>query len=430
MRIKQIRISIIVGIIGLLLILLIQGYNLYNIWRFNTDKIDQSIWLCLKETASNLNELHNCTPNDINPVQQANSNCYMVDVGCDYSETNLVHSLKTHLNKHNLNLEFKLATYNCSLNELKYLGYYNTHSLQIDSVLTDSIAQWPAPDIDVQNNTEYYFCILFYGKDTLLLHQMQLWLIMAALSFLVIAFFSYTMFAFFKQKHLSELQKDFINNMTHEFKTPISSINIAADVLGGFKEAPQRFSTYAKLIKKENNRLNKLVEQVLNIARIDKGNNLYRKENFHAHELINEILQNKPFTQNASIKTQFNAGKPIIFGDKMHFSNIILNLIDNGIKYNNAEIAITISTKQLGKSIIIDVEDNGIGMDKKYAKKIFQRFYRIPTGNIHDVKGFGLGLYYVNQIVKNMGWKINCQSVLGKGSIFSLVIPTSKSKNN
>lgn len=241
----------------------------------------------------------------------------------------------------------------------------------------------------------------------------------------VVASFAYTLNAILRQKKLSELKNDFINNMTHEFKTPVSTIMLASEALRepNAGRDQERIARLAGIIYDENLRLNEHVERVLNMARMDKGDIRLNIESLNLHDLINEVVEHLQLNLQAKKQTlQLNlqAQQPIIQADAFHAKNVIQNLIDNASKYSAEGKNIRIATEQLPEGIRMRVMDEGQGMKKEQINKIFDAFYRVPTGNIHDVKGFGIGLHYVQSVLKLMHGKIAVKSEFGSGSEFSV----------
>ena len=237
--------------------------------------------------------------------------------------------------------------------------------------------------------------------------------------------FGYTIFSILRQKKIAEMKTDFINNMTHEFKTPVSTIMIASEALKDNELAfdRARVSRLANIIYEENARLGSHIERVLNIARIEKNDFKLDKKPVDVNEMIAVVVDSmelKLQKYNAKTTLQLDAENPIISADELHFSNVIYNLIDNAIKYSIGEPDITISTLNKNGQVVIRVADKGIGMSRDQQTKIFEQFYRIPTGNLHDVKGFGLGLSYVNTVVKRLNGMISVRSEKEKGSEFEL----------
>ncbi len=229
------------------------------------------------------------------------------------------------------------------------------------------------------------------------------------------------MWIILEQKRLSELQKDFINNMTHEFKTPISSIKIASDFLANDKtlQSDARLSKYAQIIREQNQRLNNQVEKVLNIARLEKDSIELKKEIFEVNQTLNEILINESLKlKQGNITFAPLKHEVYINADKLHFVNVVANIIDNGVKYSKDEPVVNIFLNEDAKDVLLHIKDHGIGIDKENQKKLFDKFYRVSTGDVHNVKGFGLGLYYVKNICLAHGWQIQVISETGSGTEF------------
>jgi two-component system, OmpR family, phosphate regulon sensor histidine kinase PhoR len=264
----------------------------------------------------------------------------------------------------------------------------------------------------------------------------SLWLpIVSAIIFtmLIMASFYLTVRTMLRQKKLSEIKNDFINNMTHEFKTPLATISLAVDALRNEKVVSdkEKMTYFSTIIKEENKRMNRQVETILKAALMDKQEVQLLLRPMHAHQVIKDVVEN--FTlqleeKNGKAELLLNAENDFIDADEVHFSNLINNLIDNAIKYSKDDqpTMIRITTESTPKSIVIVIEDNGIGMSKETAKRVFEKFYRAHTGNIHNVKGFGLGLSYVKTMVEAHGGEIKVDSVLGRGSTFTLEFPLKK----
>jgi two-component system phosphate regulon sensor histidine kinase PhoR len=244
-------------------------------------------------------------------------------------------------------------------------------------------------------------------------------------------FFAYAIFIILRQKRLSEIQKDFINNMTHEFKTPISTIGISANVLSN-KEIlndPNRLANYAAIIADQNKRLENQIEKVLQVARIEQNKLNLKFEETDVHSLVSEVAENFNLNVknlNGIIQMNLKAENYIVNADRLHLTNVVYNLLDNAVKYRKKEPLITIYTINKADDMILEIEDNGIGIEKKYIKKIYDKFFRVPTGNIHNVKGFGIGLNYVKNIIDAHKWKIKVESKPGEGSRFTITIPVVK----
>jgi len=273
--------------------------------------------------------------------------------------------------------------------------------------------------------------ISFPKKNSLILAKMTASMATSGgLLLILIVCFGYTIFSILKQKKVSEMKMDFINNMTHEFKTPVSTIMIASEALldREMAEDKSRVERLAHIIFEENQRLGSHIERVLNIARIEKNDFKLDIRALDVNEMVTTVLDSMSLKlQKYNVKANLNldAQHAVIEADELHFSNVLYNLIDNAIKYSPDTPEITISTFNKANELVIRVADKGIGMNRDQQAKIFEQFYRIPTGNVHDVKGFGLGLSYVNTIVKRLNGTISVRSEREKGSEFELKFHTS-----
>jgi two-component system phosphate regulon sensor histidine kinase PhoR len=244
----------------------------------------------------------------------------------------------------------------------------------------------------------------------------------------IMSAFYVTVSALLRQKKLSEIKNDFINNMTHEFKTPLATISLAVDALRNEKVVQDREKSeyFTGIIKEENRRMNKQVETILQASLLDRQEQQLNLKPLHAHTIIQEAMENFHLQlegKGGRAELQLNAKKDLLEADEVHLMNIITNLIDNAVKYSKDNPIIKITTHSTTKSLVIRIEDNGIGMNKETQRRIFEKFYRAHTGNLHNVKGFGLGLSYVKTIVDAHQGKIKVDSIPGKGTTFTLEFP-------
>ncbi len=256
------------------------------------------------------------------------------------------------------------------------------------------------------------------------------WIIIVAAIFMmiIIAAFYVTVRSLLNQKKLSEIKSDFINNMTHEFKTPLATISLAVDAIRNEKvrNNPEKMNYFSGIIKEENVRMNKHVETILQAALMEKQELELRKEETHLHEMLDQILENYQLQlqgKNGQVTKLYNAKNDLAAVDPVHFGNLLSNLVDNAIKYSKETIELKISTHSTNKQLVIRIEDNGIGMSKETVKRVFEKFYRAHTGNLHNVKGFGLGMSYVKTVIDAHKGKIRVESAVGKGSAFTIEIP-------
>ena len=260
-----------------------------------------------------------------------------------------------------------------------------------------------------------------------------LWFIIGAIIFtlIIITAFFLTLRTLFVQKKLGEIKSDFINNMTHEFKTPLATISLAVDALKNEKVIGDKEKTayFTGVIKEENIRMNKQVETILQASLLDKNEVQVNLKKLSAHEFIEDAVNNitLPLQQkNGKLDIHLDAKLDLVQIDEVHFTNIVNNLLDNALKYSNDIPHITLTTFNTNNQFKIRIDDNGIGMSKETLSRIFEKFYRAHTGNVHNVKGFGLGLSYVKTMVEAHRGTIKAESILGKGSSFTLTFPLAK----
>lgn len=397
--------------------------------RFNlTEKqFNESVSIALKEVAWQILEYNknafgkSAEFENLNPVERVSSNYYIVNVNDVIVSEVLKFHLIEQFRLHEINTDFEFAIYDCVNDSMVYGDYICAYS--------DSCRQVKNYNLPKTDKYTYYFGVHFPKMSQYFNSRLSGWYVFTILLVVVVAFFGYALAVIFKQRQLSEVQKNFINNLTHELKTPISSIALSAAVISDKKiiETPERLFRYAKIISEQNNRLLNNVERVLSLASLEKNKIQLNPEKIALPLLIEEITANFRLAQNnPGLKIAYanNAGEIFLIADKFHFTQVATNILENGLKYNASdepELSVTLEIKK--KKLLIAFADNGIGIPKNARKKIFRKFYRVPTGNIHNVKGFGLGLDYVAKITKAHKWKITVEANPKGGSIFKLMIP-------
>ena len=283
------------------------------------------------------------------------------------------------------------------------------------------------PDNIIQQ--DMMLSVVFPERTNYVLGSMA-WVLTASLLFslIILATFAMSLFFIVNQKKISEMKSDFLNNMTHEFKTPIATISLAADTITNPKviSDESRIRHFVSMIKKENSRMNKKVETILQISSLDKREIDFNYEELSLHSVIERAVETNDIIvqqRNGKVGLHLEAAEPVVYGDNEHLYNLVNNLLDNAIKYSPEAPDITIRTRNNGKGIFMSVEDKGIGMSKSVQSRIFERFYRKQSGNVHDVKGFGLGLNYAQAIVNAHRGNISVHSEPGKGSRFEVFLP-------
>ncbi|MDN5212636.1 HAMP domain-containing sensor histidine kinase [Fulvivirgaceae bacterium BMA12] len=416
----RIRLVIILATFSLVGITLTQMFWVRKAFDLREKQFNNSMNIALKGVADEINRCNNLPPSVQNPVEQLSTNYYTVRVNNFIDPYQLEEFLKNEFKNREIAKDFEYGIYDCSNEKMVYGDYVNLESKNPNQ---KQATRFPKLD-----NDSYYFGVYFPTKDTGLLAQMGIWTFSSLVMLIVIVFFAYTLFVILKQRRLSVIQKEFVNNMTHEFKTPISTIAISAEVLKNpsIIEDPERLQNYASIIREESVRLKNQVERVLQMATVDKEKVNLKIEKVNLHDIISQTIQSlKLSVENSAgnISCDLQARHTCIEADKLHVTNILYNLLDNALKYCKVVPKIKIVTEDITRGIIIKIVDNGIGISMENQKNIFKRFFRVSTGNIHDVKGFGLGLNYVREIVMAHKGEINVYSSIGQGSTFSIFLP-------
>ncbi|WP_394995543.1 sensor histidine kinase [Emticicia sp.] len=412
---NTIRLLILLGTLSITGILAVQAYWVKSAFDLKEQQFRQTVMISLRNVANRISTLYKLSKFE-NPVSQLSSDYYVANLRIPLEAAVLEHYLKDEFKKQNLNTDFEYGIYDCDTEKIVYGAYINSNFEE------GEVAAKPLPKTDKYLN---YFGVRFPSKTSYLASRLDIWLISSLITLVVTVFFGYAMFIILRQKRLSEVQRDFVNNMTHEFQTPISTIRIATDVLSQAKiiDQPERFKKYVQIIRQENNRLKTQVETVLNTAKLERGKMNLDIQLQELHSLINEVTEGTQAELEDNLKMELNASKSSVYADRTQLLSLIRNLVENAIKYSKKQPSIYIKTENIGDTIVFSVSDKGIGIPKESLDKIFKKFYRVPTGNLHNVKGFGLGLSYVNEIVKAHKWQINVESEVGEGSTFKVTMP-------
>jgi len=416
---SSIRFIVILAALSITGIVITQWYWVTRAFDLKEAEFERTVNAALLNVANQIFEINKTPSPAVNPVKQLSTNYFVVQVNGEVDAGLLEVLLRSEFEKRNVRADFEYGVYDCSSEKMTYGDYIPFHATA-GKVTAKKLPTW--------SNYAYYFGVQFPNREAHLINQMGIWSFSSLVLLLVILFFAYTLFVILKQKRLSEIQKDFINNMTHEFKTPISTIAVSTEVLKNpsIVYQPERLLSYTTIIEKENIRLKHQVERVLQMARLDKEDIGLKKEQLDLHEIVHDAIHNSTLSlqeKNGTINCSLQATTHIISADRLHLTNVMYNLIDNAIKYCAGTPHIIISTESRDKRIFISVHDNGLGIAPENQKKVFQKFYRVPTGNVHDVKGFGLGLHYVKSVVTAHKGSIKVKSGLGKGSIFTITLP-------
>lgn len=359
----------------------------------------------------------NIAKNDVNLVQLDSLTIELLN--WEY----LRNTIKEALMAENINAKFDFALYNAFTTEFIVEPTYSTEEVMLHSDYVFRLKY------NEKVSSPHYIILYFPGERSIFLQRMSTIVgLILCLLFISFTFTFVSLYSYYRQKKLSEVTNEFTNNMTHEFKTPISTISLACEALSDpnlHSDAAMR-EAYISIINDENERLKNMVSNILQIARLKKGQVKMDVELLDIHELIHKVTDSLALqikSSNGSLNFALNADDPTVFGDRQHLSNVIINLIENAIKYSIEKPDILINTQLKDKYLMISVTDHGIGIPKKSLGEIFNNFYRVPKGNVHNVKGYGLGLGYVKKIINLHKGKIQVQSEEGKGSTFTIYLP-------
>ncbi|MBL0742232.1 sensor histidine kinase [Chryseolinea lacunae] len=419
MKSSTIRLVVILAALCIVGITITQIYWVRRAFDLKEAEFERSVNTALYNVAQQIFEINKTPSPTNNPVKQLSTNYFVVIVNGEIKPSLLEFLLRNEFERRNIVADFEYGVYDCSSERMVYGDYVPLQTAK-EKITNKKLPQWA--------NAGYYFGVQFPNRAGHITNQMGIWSFSSVVLLLVIVFFAYTLFVILKQKRLSEIQKDFINNMTHEFKTPIATIAVSTEVLKDPQIAsqPERLLNYATIIEKENLRLKQQVERVLQMARLDKEDIGLRKEKIDVHNVIQESIRHAalPLQEKAGrVAFEFQATEHEMEADKLHLTNVFNNLIDNAIKYCKTIPQISIRTTNHEHGLVVEVQDNGIGIGPENQKRVFQKFYRVPTGNVHDVKGFGLGLSYVKTVVEAHKGGISVRSELGRGSSFRIYLP-------
>lgn len=417
MKVNKLNIIIILGLFATIGILIAQLLWTKEAFTIEEKKFSQKANIALLEVTK---KLYLGTNHDLpseNPVKKISNDYYIVNIDNDFEPDVLEFYLKSEFKKFNITTDFEYAMYNCQSDEMVYGNYVS---------LTDNSQKESSLHFPKHKNLVYYFAIRFPNETSYLFGSLKFWFVLSFALIIILLVYVYSIVTILQQKKYSELQRDFINNMTHEFKTPLSSILIASNYLIKQKEIKndEKLNKYTDIIIKQSNNLNKHIEKILNLAKADHSPIELNVAQVKIVPIIEEVIENiKLKNEDAVIVINSNTKDYIINCDEFHFTNLVYNLIDNSIKYCEDKPIITIKISENSENFKIDFVDNGIGILTKKIPFIFDKFYRISSNKSTEINGFGLGLYYVKKICDLHNWKISVKNNHEFGINISITIP-------
>lgn len=373
--------------------------------------------------------------NPVMPSERLQLELFAPTIAQKFTKDEIKQIIRKTFDKQNLKevpFEFSISSTSLVSEELASEKFYAMQADTVNNVQKVIPLESPSGSNSEGISPQEFLVILIPHAKSFIWQSMT-WFIVGAVLFtlIIMCAFFITVRALIKQKKLSEIKSDFINNMTHEFKTPLATISLAVDALKNEKVSgdKEKMNYFTAIIKEENKRMNKQVETILQAALLDKQEVQLNLKKLHAHEMINSALNNihlQVEEKKGKLEIHLGNGNDIVMADEVHFTNLINNLLDNAVKYSKDNLKIILTTQSSAKEFKLKIEDNGIGMNKETLSRIFEKFYRAHTGNIHNVKGFGLGLSYVKTMVDAHHGTIKAESTPGKGTTFNLSFPLSR----
>jgi two-component system phosphate regulon sensor histidine kinase PhoR len=417
MKLTKLNSSILIGLIAIIGILVAQLLWTKEAFSVEEKKFSQRAHVALLEVAKKLYQGTNQELPGKNPVRKISNDYYIVNIDNDFEPELLEFYLISEFKKMNITTDFEYAMYNCQSDEMVYGNYISLS----EKKQTKHSVHFPK-----HKNLVYYFAIRFPNETSYLFSSLRFWFVLSIALIVILLVYVYSIFTLLQQKKYSDLQRDFINNMTHEFKTPLSSILIASNYL--IKQNPilqdEKLEKYTHIIIDQSNKLNQHIEKILSVAKSDNAPLVLNKKTLDVLPILEAVIENStlkhPETQ---IEIKTDLATITIEADEFHFTNLVYNLLDNAIKYSENKPEICIAIAKVGKHLQFDFIDNGIGIDSKNIPFVFDKFYRIPSQKSNEVNGFGLGLYYAKKVCDLHHWKITAKCNPKKGCTFSLLIP-------
>lgn len=418
MKNTTIRLVFVLALLSAAGIIATQVFWVKRAYDLEEKEVNLKINNALREVVFEISKIEKTQSQVYDIVDRVKPDYYLVSLNDFISPDLLGHLLQSEFEKVNLITDFQYGVYDCMADSIATTHYIHMSG---NNEVFEPIASFPPI-----KKGNYYFGIYFPHRNSYVATQLSVWAYSTVVLVVILGFLAYVVFVILKQKRLSEVQKDFVNNMTHEFKTPLTSIQLAAEVLSkpDIIQKPQRLLNYATIIDNEATQLSQQVERVLQMTNANKGAIQFSKQKVCLQDLIKDVatkFEGQFQKRNALLRLNLPEKPVILTGDSLHLKNAISNLIDNALKYSKEKLRVEVQLTEMPDDIEIAVVDNGIGIDEEHQKMLFRKFYRVPTGNVHDVKGFGLGLNYVRLIARAHNGEVFCSSRLGKGSKFYII---------
>ncbi|MBL7867805.1 MAG: HAMP domain-containing histidine kinase [Flavobacterium lindanitolerans] len=418
MKFNRLNIIIFIGLLAIVGVLFMQLLTLSQAYAFEKKEFSEKIHFALQDVVAKIHKDNKTEVPVTSQIKKITDDYYIVNVDDVFEASVLEYYLKTEFQKVKLNIDYEYAIYDCSSDEMMYGKYVSS---------SDKKAPRCEKCFTKKEGLVYYFAIRFPQLKYNYITSLQQYWIYTGVLVLVLVIYVYSVLLLIKQKKYTELQTDFINNMTHEFKTPISSILIASNYAKSQEEITKnpKLSKYVQIIIEQSNKLNQHIEKILHIAKSDSHMLELEKTRFNMFDVISlakETILLK-YGKEISIEIQSDRTEYPIVADEFHFSNVVYNILDNAIKYNDSAPKILIVITENQREVKLEFIDNGIGIETPELNAIFDKFYRISSAKRNEVGGFGLGLFYVKKICTLHRWKINVKNNPDNGITVTISIP-------
>jgi two-component system, OmpR family, phosphate regulon sensor histidine kinase PhoR len=420
-RSRTLRLVILISTVLITIIIAVQLIWLQKVYRYEEKQFNINVSKSIRAVYADMELVNDVKDNVQKVVENINPDLYLLKIDCSPDLDKLWVNIKGELTDFDVYSDCRAAIYDHKQHAFSVQKYIDLPDAYHESA--------KEPDLPLLKKDFSYIMLFFPHRGQYIIKQMLFWIASGGLLLLVLIGFGFSIFYLYRQKFYNETQRDFVNNFTHEFKTPLAVIKIASDVLQqkNIVEKPEKLMNYAGIISQQTSHLQAQVQRLLEIAYTDRSALPLEKESFDVNLLMKEAIDNlQPLIEqkNATIYTDFAVPEITMHADRSYLRLCFINLIENAIKYASNPM-IKIDTGISGNNLLVSVKDNGIGIAAEHQKKIFDRFYRITDGELHMSKGFGLGLNFVKKVIDTHNGKIELESEAGKGSRFTIILPRS-----
>jgi len=422
LKVNKLNIIVFIGLLAIVGVLIMQLLMLNQAYTFEKKELGEKIHFALQDVVDKIYRDNNNELPNASPIKKVSEDYYVVNVDDVFEAEILEYYLKSEFQKVKLDMDYEYAIYDCASDEMVYGEYVASSGKTVN-----------AGDMKCENcftkkeGLVYYFAIRFPGLRYNYITSLQQYWIYTGVLLLVLVIYVYSVILLLKQKKYTELQKDFINNMTHEFKTPLSSILIASNYAAKQEEIADnpKLNKYISIIIQQSNKLNQHIERILNVAKSDSNFIGLEKKDLNITETLELVKDNAMLKFERAAVNVSSSKAYYVKADEFHFYNIIYNIVENAIKYGTETPVIDIRIEEKANALNIVFTDNGPGIPAAHIDHVFDKFYRVPRENKRDIEGFGIGLFYVKKICELHGWKISLKNNPGAGLSITVQIPNS-----